>query len=186
MSIWEHMSIRSVLGYYRYFLKRKYFVFNICFLEPTTTVAAGPVSCLFLTTTENQGRVYIALQFLDDSLDEDFGEVYIADDESWSHCFSSVDLLSFSVRNEDGNSWVGEVSMTHTDENYAALMICTENCDCECGDRSEEDYQANGCDTCVQHPDFQLGIDNDSNVDGDTKCRFGNSCPFAISWTVTG
>ena len=153
--------------------------------EEITSCVVEPESCLFITTTENQGRMYIELQFTNQPA-HNFGEVYIADDESWSQCFPSEDLVSFSLRNEDGNSWVGTVSMTHTDQKYEALMLCTENCDCECGDRSEEDYQANGCDTCVQHSNFELGIDNDSNVDGDTKCRFGNTCPFAVSWVITG
>ena len=129
--------------------------------------------------------MYIIMYFQNQPT-QDFGEVYIADDEFWEFCFPSMDLVSFSLRNEDGNSWVGDVSMTHSEEKYASSMLCTENCDCECGNLSEEDYQANGCGTCVHHADFELGIDNDSNVDGDTKCRFGNTCPFAVSWTVTG
>ena len=138
-----------------------------------------------LTTTENRGRVIIILKF-DGQPDQDFGEVYIDNDESWSHCFPSEQLVLFTVQNEDGNSWVGHVSITHTDSNYEAMMLCTENCDCECDGLTDEEYQANGCSECVQHPDFELGIDNDATVDGDTKCRFGNSCPFSVSWTNTG
>ena len=117
---------------------------------------------------------------------QDFGEIYLDDDESWSHCFPSMDLLDFTLRNEDGNTWVGEVSMTHTDSKYAGLILCTANCLCECAGKSEEDYLTNGCGVCQEHTVFELGIDNDSKVDGDTKCRNSDNCLFELSWTVTG
>ena len=148
-------------------------------------------SCLVLATTENQGRVIIALQFKDQP-DQDFGEQYIADHESWSYCFPPGDLSSFTLQNEDGNSWVGEVYMTHPltdnihDPQFTAVMQC-ENCDCQCDGLEREQYEANGCGgECQQQAIIQLGIDNDSTVEGNTKCRFGNSCPFVVSWVGTG
>ena len=142
-------------------------------------------SCLTLTTTENQGRVIIGMGF-ENQAAQDFGEVYIADDQSFSYCFPSEDLDFFTVRNEDGNSWVGHVAITHSDESYEALMLCTENCDCECNGLSEDEYLDNGCFDCKHHPDFELGIDNDDDVDGDTKCRFGKTCLFDVSWPNGG
>ena len=162
---------------------------DVCTISNQNFVSAEPTvpeSCLFLTTTEDQGRVFIEMEF-ENQPTQDFGENYIADGEFFSHCFPSGDLVSFTVHNEDGNRWVGNASMTHTDQNYGTLMQCTENCDCECDGISEEDYLLNGCGgTCKQQEVINLGIDNDDDVEGDTKCRFGNLCPFAVSWTVPG
>lgn len=129
--------------------------------------------------------MYIELEFQHLS-SEDFGEVYIDTDESWSHCFPSMELSNIKVQNLDGNNWVGDVYMTHTDAKYAGLMLCTDNCMCECGDMEQEDYQANGCGVCQQHTNFEFGIDNDQTVDGDTKCLNSDECLFDVSWTVTG
>ena len=111
------------------------------------------------------------------------GEVYIANSEYWSYCFPSEDLQFFTLQNEDGNSWVGEVSMTHSDEEFNTAVMQCENCDCECKGMEVEQYEHNGCGgECQQQQVIELGIDNDSTVDGDTKCRFGNSCPFNVFW----
>ena len=82
-------------------------------------------------TTENQGRIIIGLEFENQAAVS--GEVYIANDKYWSFCFPPEDLLSFTVENEDGNSWVGIVHIVHSDDKYSTVMQC-ENCDCGCLD----------------------------------------------------
>ena len=140
-------------------------------------------SCLVFTTTENQGDIFIQLEF-NNQPDQDFGEVFIADGESWSHCFPSEDLVHFSVQNLNGNSWVGEVSFTHSDDLYESPMTCYENCDCACDGLSEDEYLDNGCGECIPGETFSLGIDNDEDVDGNLKCRFGEQCLFEVSWNI--
>ena len=142
-----------------------------------------PESCLVFTTNDNQGDVFIALEFKDQP-DQDFGEVFIADGESWSYCFPSEDLVHFSVRGESGNSWVGDISFTHSNERYDSSMTCYENCDCACNGLSEDEYLDNGCGECIPDNTFLLGIDNDDDVAGDLKCRFGEECLFEVSWDV--
>ena len=128
--------------------------------------------------------MYIQMEFFEGDT-EDFGEVYIPNGEHWKHCFPSGDLDVYTLRNEDKN-WVGEVSMFHTNGKYSAMMKCTENCQCQCGDMEEEEYK-DGCPgPCEEQEVIELGIDDDDNIEGDTKCLEGKSCPFEVYWTVSG
>ena len=114
------------------------------------------------------------------------GQQYIKKGGEWSYCFPSGSLASFTLTNKDGNSWVGDISITHDDPKYSTMMEC-EKCLCECGEKKEKDYKKNGCGSCQQQKVIdQFGIDDDDDVVGDTKCLNGDSCPFTVSWTVSG
>ena len=140
-----------------------------------------PESCLVITTSShNRGNIVIGLQFLNQPA-VNVGRTFLDYDETWTYCFPSEDLVFYTLQNDDGKSWTGDVTITHTDARYDALMLC-ENCDCNCEDDHEDDCNQE----CTAQQTIYMGLDDDSNVDGDTKCLHSRSCPFAVSWTVTG
>ena len=143
-----------------------------------------PSSCLVFTTTEKEGDVFIAVETLNEGW-RDLGEVFISFENSWQYCFAPGHLLHYEVKNTNGNSWVGDVRVTHADDTYETMMMCTEHCDCECGDLTEEQYLVQGCYPCIPRTDFSLGVDSDDNVNGDIKCRHANHCLFQMTWTNT-
>ena len=112
--------------------------------------------------------------------DQVFGLVHIKE-EPWSYCFPSGELQFYTLQNTDGDKWVGDISMTHTDEIYSSLMQC-ENCQCQCTGTEAEDCSSD----CLEEEVINLGLDDDSNAEGETKCLEGASCPFRVLWTVTG
>ena len=131
-----------------------------------------------MTTDDNRGNVNIGMQFLSSGA-QSFGEQFIDNDESWSHCFPTGDLLFLTLQNNDGKSWTGEISMTHDDKNNVGLLEC-ENCVCNCTGTTADSCSG----ACQEQQVIHIGLDDDSNVDGDTKCLLGHSCPFRVSWTT--
>ena len=137
-----------------------------------------PQSCIWLTTDDNRGNVNIQMHFESGGV-QDFGkqEIDYGMAESWSHCFMTGDLLFLTVQNDDGKSWTGEIYMTHDDKKDVGLFEC-ENCACQCNGTSAD--TCNG--ECLVQQVVHIGIDDDSNVDGDTKCIDSHSCQFRVSW----
>ena len=136
-------------------------------------------SCIVFTTTTNKGKVDIFLDFKTVE-DKGFGLVHIKD-EPWSYCFPSGELQWYILKNTDGDKWVGDVSMTHSEEKYGTLMQC-ENCNCQCTGTEAEDCSSE----CLEEEVINLGLDDDSNSEGETKCLMGRSCPFRVIWSSQG
>ena len=139
-------------------------------------------SCIVFTTTENNGKVDINLQFKTQA-DQWYQSVHIKS-EPWTYCFPSEDLESYTLTGEK-DKWVGEISITHTsktDAKYATSTRCTENCDCQCTGTEEEDCT----NECLSQEVINLGLDDDSNAEGETKCLHAKSCSFEVSWIVDG
>ena len=127
-------------------------------------------------------------------------------DETWTYCFSSGDLNSFTVENDGrGKPWTGDITMTHSDERYAALMFC-QNCDCDWENCEPEvsflsfflnnSYCAQifsdgetyvisyDCDEiCVAEHAINFGF---GELFGDTQCSLIDVCPFAVTWNIRG
>ena len=141
----------------------------------------GPESCLVLTTTTNKGNVDITLLFKTKP-GVYFNLQRIDYDEPFEYCFPSEELESYHLQNTDGDKWVGDVSMTHSDEKYGTLMQCELNCGCQCTGTEAEDCSPE----CLEQEVINLGLDDDSNSDGDTKCLESASCHFKVSWNVAG
>ena len=133
-------------------------------------------SCIVFTTTTNNGKVDIILDFATEQ-DQLLGLVHIKE-EPWSYCFPSGELQFYTLQNTDGDKWVGDVSMTHSDESYSALMQC-ENCQCQCTGTEAEDCSSD----CLEEEVINLGLDDDDTAEGETKCLEGHSCPFRVLWT---
>ena len=130
------------------------------------------------------GIFKIALNFVNQQPIEERVVLYY--DEKWTHCFPSGDLNSFTVEN-NGNAWSGDITMTHSDEGYAALMFC-ENCNCNpekfwgnCGLQHTPDCE----ELCVPEHAINIGLGR-SWIPGDPQCSPSDVCPFAVSWNIRG
>ena len=112
---------------------------------------------------------------------QDFGMQSIGngDEGYFSHCFLTGDLMFLTLQNDDGKSWTGEIYMTHDDKEDVALFQC-ENCVCQCNGTTADTCSGE----CLEQQVVHIGLDDDLNVNGDTKCLEGNSCPFRVSWTT--
>ena len=129
------------------------------------------------------GIFKIALNFVNQQPIEERVVLYY--DEKWTHCFPSGDLNSFTFENE-GKSWTGDITMTHYDEGYAALMFC-QNCDCNSGEFRcglVDSVISTDCDElCVAEHAINLGF---GGLPGDTQCSPSDVCRFAVSWNIRG
>ena len=154
---------------------------EVCTISNQNYVPSVPTSCLVFTTTLDQGRLNLEMEFENQPVVV-LSDVYVADFKFFSYCFPTGDLLSYTVQAElladGGNGWAGDVSITHSHSNTATLTLCTANCDCEC--ETEEGSECPG--PCQLHESFELGLDDDGNVAGDTKCLNEDVCSFEVTW----
>ena len=148
-----------------------------------------PESCIVFTThpgEENDGKVIISLGF-QVSDNHNPGVVHI-EDEPWTYCFPSGDLLWYSLQSSDEDRWLGDISITHTDQSFSSLMQCG-NCNCQCtsdGDTAEYCQDDGVPRECLEENVINIGLAGDEDAEGDTKCLNSQYCPFSVVWTVEG
>ena len=137
--------------------------------EPKLPAETTSESCIIFSTDDNRGRIKIQLHFQSTGV-VDLGEQYIGNDEHWSHCFPTGDLMFYTLQGEDRNGWTGTIHMQHGDKRAVAMMEC-ENCVCPEGG-------------CKEETSLHVGLDDDGTVDGEHKCLNAQSCPFRVTWTT--
>ena len=132
----------------------------------------APTSCILFTTTIKNGKVVITLKFKTQG-DVEIGMVHIKE-EPWTYCFPTGELESFKLQ---GNNirWVGDISITNPDQSYLSLMQC-DDCLCQCTGTKDDDCT----DDCLEQQVINLGLDDDDDAEGDTKCLFEKECHFNV------